>query len=123
MVSKKLSKKELVGRSDVRKKLGLTYTLKLITSVIDGNGLQDPDEVTITKQWNEFRALKGYWVDLSFYHPKTEPLVISLDVTPFYVRTIGNIQDAPLFTPGIHNYPKITKEIKKVKKAAKTIKK
>ena len=78
------------------------------------NKTQDPDEIKLYKQWNEFGIFKGYWVGV-IYKGKNEhheDLEISFDATYSYTRVLGNLEKIPPHTPGKHNFP-ATKRIKK----------
>ena len=58
---------------------------------------QDPDKVTYTKQWDEFGGLKGWMIDLHW-----NDAVVTLDMTPHYIRTIGSLDEIPEFIKGKH---------------------
>lgn len=79
---------------------------------------QDPDEIKVRKQWDEFRAFKGYWIDVTYfkhYKDKSDDLVISFDCTHNYTRIIGDLDRIPKYTKGTHNYPIAIKPSKKTK--------
>lgn len=77
---------------------------------------QDPDHIEVHKQWSEFRAFKGYWIDVMYYgRDIPENLLISFDCTHHYTRVIGDIHRIPKYTKGTHNYPIAVKTSKKSK--------
>jgi len=72
----------------------------------DKDKTQDPDSITMFKQWSEFGGFKGYWADVKYVGGRGfEDLIISFDITPHYVRVLGDLHKIPLYTKGVHNYP------------------
>lgn len=61
---------------------------------------QNPDQVTFTKQWDEFGGLKGWMVDCAWELEK--PITIIFDITPHYTRTLGDLNTVPNFIRGKH---------------------
>lgn len=58
---------------------------------------QDPDRVTYTKMWDEFGHLKGWMIGLFWGET-----VITLDMTAYYMRVIGDLDAIPDFIKGKH---------------------
>ena len=75
--------------------MNLQQATKQVKKVL-GNK-QDPDKVTYTKQWDEFGGLKGWMVGLEW-----NDTIITLDMTPHYVRVLGDLDKIPDYIKGKH---------------------
>ncbi len=98
--------------------LSLDKALQKVSVIINKrfkkpNKAQDPDFISAVKQWDEFGGFKGYWVNIEYRNRDIlfPPMYILLDITPYYTRVLNtdNLERIPMYTPGVHNYPKKTK--------------
>lgn len=62
------------------------------------SGKQDPDEVHLYKQWDEFGRLKGYTAECKWDNYDS----ISFDMTDYYTRIIGTLDNIPNYIAGKH---------------------
>ncbi len=89
-------------KTQIKTRLGIGYAIKCYQELIS-NSKQDPDSVIFDKQWDEFGYLKG-WIVTIIYLGLENDLEITLDITPYYIRTIGDIEKIPDYICGKHQY-------------------
>lgn len=83
----------------------LAEAMVTASEIIDAHGLQFPDTINFHKQ--NISASK-WWIKMKWTVLNGEATYnIEVDWTPHYFRIIGDIEGAPKYTPGTHNYPVI----------------
>jgi hypothetical protein len=73
----------------------LQTALRKLNAIIED--LQDPDVLTIAKQWNEAAQLKGWFITCTWGDTS-----VSFDITKDYIRTVGDLSQIPKYIKGKH---------------------